>query len=251
MNDIIRKMTTSALRRRERLTELLFEGEANAHRFLIEPDGVSFAGYTVTARFLSAGGETNLTGSLVDGKAAVVLTAACYTTPGVFTLHIFVSNASETVCVYACDGAVLPTTGAGAAIGQPVSVPAQSQDLTTWCAGVAANSGLTIHATPAAEPGPNVGWVDITLDQDNAAIIAAAATGKNVLIFNYSGAPIICHQTQMSVSQSYGTSVYFMGQSVDVACIWLFNVQIRETGAQVACIGSVAVADAMPQSGNG
>ena len=115
-------MKSDALRNVESLPYLFFEGESNAHTFVIEPDGVSFDGYSVTARYLRADDQlVAITGALVGGSAEIVLPASCYAVQGRFTLFIYVSkteNAGEvnetttTVCVYACKGWVTNTVNA-------------------------------------------------------------------------------------------------------------------------------------------
>lgn len=111
---IKRKMNTDALRQVEPLNVLLFEGEVNAHQFLIEPaDGVSFAGAAVTAFFVRADNQrVDLTGAVTgEGEAAVTLGPNCYATPGRYRLTIFVTIGEETAAVYACCGSVRPTRG--------------------------------------------------------------------------------------------------------------------------------------------
>lgn len=127
---IKRKMNTDALRQVEPLNVLLFEGEVNAHQFLIEPaDGVSFAGAAVTAFFVRADNQrVDLTGAVTgDGEAAVTLGPNCYATPGRYRLTIFVTIGEETAAVYACCGSVQPTRGSEVAgdtepIVEPVTV---------------------------------------------------------------------------------------------------------------------------------
>ena len=127
---IKRKMNTDALRQVEPLNVLLFEGEVNAHQFLIEPaDGVSFAGAAVTAFFVRADNQrVDLTGAVTgEGEAAVTLGPNCYATPGRYRLTIFVTIGEETAAVYACCGSVQPTRGSEVAgdtepIVEPVEV---------------------------------------------------------------------------------------------------------------------------------
>lgn len=123
MIKIERTMRADALRTVELLGQLLFAGESCAHEFIIAPaEGLSFEGCGVVARFAPADGQTlEILGSLdEDGSADVILPAACYAAAGAFRLTIYVTrteNAGEenekttTVCVYACAGSVIETSG--------------------------------------------------------------------------------------------------------------------------------------------
>ena len=117
---IERTMRTDALRQVEQLGKLLFEGEENAHEFVISPAaGISFSGYEVTARFVRADGQNVAPGGTVTGgSASVVLTPACYAVPGGFSLYIYLVGVSETVCIYACAGQVIATVGANGTAGE-------------------------------------------------------------------------------------------------------------------------------------
>ena len=119
MIQINRTMRPDALQHIEELSAILFEGEQNAHQFIIAPaEGVSFSGYSVTARFVRADGQNVAPGGeLVSGSASVVLTPSCYAVAGRFKLFIYVVSASETVCVYACAGTVVQTVGANGTAG--------------------------------------------------------------------------------------------------------------------------------------
>ena len=130
---IKRKMNTDALRQVEPLNVLLFEGEVNAHQFLIEPaDGVSFAGAAVTAFFVRADNQrVDLTGAVTgEGEAAVTLGPNCYATPGRYRLTIFVTIGEETAAVYACCGSVQPTRGSEVAGDTEPIVEPTAPDLT-------------------------------------------------------------------------------------------------------------------------
>lgn len=102
------------LRQPEQLAGPLFQGEVNAHRFMITgaPAG------EVTARFLRPDGrDVSVDGWTEDGSACVVLTAGCYAVSGDFRLNIFASAGGETRCLYACTGRVEPTAGANGGAG--------------------------------------------------------------------------------------------------------------------------------------
>lgn len=111
---VSRTMAVGSMVHPEYLNILLFEGEIAAHEFVIAPEtGLDFTGYAVTARFVRADGQNvAINGTLTDGNACVTLTASCYASPGAYKLFIYVTDANETVCVYACAGQVLSTIGA-------------------------------------------------------------------------------------------------------------------------------------------
>lgn len=114
MITIERTMNRQALDQLEDLPVLLFEGERNAHKFVISPETEGqFTGYSVTARLARADRrDVAVEGSLDSaGNACVVLTPACYAAPGRFLLSVYAANDDETVCVYACRGMILPTLG--------------------------------------------------------------------------------------------------------------------------------------------
>ena len=130
MITITRTMRADALHNVEPLGAMLFVGEANAHMFVVAPpEGVSFTGYDVTARFNCANGQNVAPGGWLDqdGSAAVVLTPACYTVEGAFKLFMFITkteNAGQenekttTVCVYAWSGTVMGTLGPNGSVGE-------------------------------------------------------------------------------------------------------------------------------------
>lgn len=112
MIELVRTMRADALRNIESPVCLFFEGENNAHKFIIEPlSGISFSGCSVTARFVRAdGNQVAFNGALdASGNATVTLPAACYGVVGAFTLFIFVVDEDRTVCVYACRDQVIST----------------------------------------------------------------------------------------------------------------------------------------------
>ena len=122
MIEIRRKMNARPPRNVENLVAPLFEGEAHAHKFVIEPmDGVSFAGYSVAAIFVNAEGNNVQPESWLDedGNACVVLTPSCYAKEGKYKLTIFVTKTETvnnedkvtTVCVFACQGVIVNTLG--------------------------------------------------------------------------------------------------------------------------------------------
>jgi len=122
MIEIRRKMNARPPRNVENLVAPLFEGEAHAHKFVIEPmDGVSFAGYSVAAIFVNAEGNNVQPESWLDedGNANVVLTPTCYAKEGKYKLTIFVTKTetvnnedkTTTVCVFACQGVIVNTLG--------------------------------------------------------------------------------------------------------------------------------------------
>lgn len=111
MITIERTMSADALRRLDDPGVLLFQGEAQAHTFIIHPAAdVDFSG-AITSRFIRAdGSQVAWNGSITGGDAVVVLPAECYNVPGVFELYIYdVVDEDTTVCVYACRSQVVNT----------------------------------------------------------------------------------------------------------------------------------------------
>lgn len=141
---VSRTMAVGSMVQPECLNILLFEGEIAAHEFVIAPEtGLDFTGYAVTARFVRADGQNvAINGTLTDGNACVTLTASCYASPGAYKLFIYVTDANETVCVYACAGQVLSTIGAnGTASGaESIIDPVQVNIGLPIDAGTGANS---------------------------------------------------------------------------------------------------------------
>lgn len=93
------------------LNGFVFTGEAGAHKFVISGKNVntpvSISG-TITADFKNADGViVPLTGTVEDGKAAVVLSRECYVVEGPFSLKIF----ADTVCIYAAIANVINSSG--------------------------------------------------------------------------------------------------------------------------------------------
>ena len=97
----------------EDLKEPLFVGEAYAHMFTIMPmKGMSFNEAGVTSRVIRADGQEVYPLSLLDPETnniVIVLSPECYAVDGPFSLYVYAIFTSETICVYACNGTVLPT----------------------------------------------------------------------------------------------------------------------------------------------
>lgn len=111
MSVINRDMNAGCLRHLDDPGVLLFQGEAQAHEFVIHPaEGNPFSG-TITARFVRADGrQVAWNGTITDGNATVVLPVECYNVPGACKLFIYdVVDADTTICVYACRSQVVNT----------------------------------------------------------------------------------------------------------------------------------------------
>lgn len=133
MNTITRKANANALRQVETLYVLLFEGEVNAHKFVIEPvEGISFDGATIVGTFLRADNQRVQveTGAVVDGNAEITLTAGCYAVPGRYRWTIYMVTADETACIYAACGTVQSTQGSGTAGDTEPIIEPTAPDLT-------------------------------------------------------------------------------------------------------------------------
>lgn len=156
MISITREMRPDALRKVENLTTLFFQGEEAAHEFIITPmDGISFDGFTPTARVvLSDGTDTTIIAPecrMSGDNVHVIMTPTCYSVPGVAKIFIYVVSEAETVCIYAATAQVISTVGQNGTAGEAAetiieaytsdavpSEPApgvyQGKDLTVACA---------------------------------------------------------------------------------------------------------------------
>lgn len=132
MNIITRAMNANALRQVEPLDTLLFEGEVNAHQFVITPAaGVSFEGASVTAYFVRSDTQrVDLTGQVSGGNAVVTISGNCCAVAGRYKLTIFAVTADETAAIYACAGTVKGTRGSEVAGDTEPIVEPETVDLT-------------------------------------------------------------------------------------------------------------------------
>ena len=97
----------------EDLREPMFVGEAYAHMFTILPmKGETFEGAGILARVVRSDNQEVYPVGLLDPETSnivVVLSPECYAVSGSFSLYVYAILASETMCVYACNGTVLPS----------------------------------------------------------------------------------------------------------------------------------------------
>lgn len=97
------------------LTGTAFMEEAGAHVFHISAEdasgaAIAFTG-TVSALFLRADNTTvAIDGKISDGAAEVTLVSDCYHVPGRFSIAIYVSDGTDSACVYAAVGNVYRTS---------------------------------------------------------------------------------------------------------------------------------------------
>lgn len=134
MIEIRRPVNPNALRQVENLAVTLFEGEVNAHKFIVTPgEGISFTGATPVAFFVRADNQrVDLTGALNGDNLEITLSANCYAVPGRYKLTIFAQTEAETAAVYACAGTVQGTRGSEVAGDtEPIVEPAQGVDAET------------------------------------------------------------------------------------------------------------------------
>ena len=137
-------------------------------------------------------------------------------------------------------------TDPGTPVGNIAQAVAAANAAAQTAQGAMAQIGLAVNATPSTIPGVRVGWVPVTLDKTNAEVIQAAQSGKCVVNLPLYGETIICHQAERS-----GNSIYFIGMNVDNSALFVYAVLINASSAQAALLGSLAMTDLMPQSGNG
>ena len=234
MITIERAMRAQALRQVEALSVLLFEGEVAAHEFVIAPEtGMDFTGCAVTARFVRADGQNvAINGTLTDGSACVTLTASCYASPGAYKLFIYVTDANETVCVYACAGQVLSTVGANGTAGGAESI-----------IDPVAVTGLTVNAAAAGNDWDE--WQALTMDHTCAEVIQACAAGSCVIKLTYYGVNVVCHYVE-SIAGVY----YFRGTTLDNV-LYVLQIMVSASGAQALRVGYVSMTSTVTPSGNG
>lgn len=97
------------------LTGTAFMEEAGAHKFVITAQDESgaeipFTG-TISALFLRADNTTvAIDGTINSGKAEIVLVADCYHVAGRFSVAIYVSDGTDSACVYAAVGNIYRTS---------------------------------------------------------------------------------------------------------------------------------------------
>jgi len=123
MIDIICTMAPQGLRVVETLP-LLFQGEVNAHRFIIQPAaGVSLAGCTIQGRFIRADNrQIDLIGAVNGENAEIALDGACYQIAGRAQLTVYAIQGTQAVAIYAAVGNVFPSMGAQAASTEPALI---------------------------------------------------------------------------------------------------------------------------------
>jgi len=97
------------------LTGTAFMEEAGAHVFHISAEdasgaAIAFTG-TVSALFLRADNTTvAIDGEISDGAAEITLVSDCYHVPGRFSIAVYVSDGTNSACVYAAVGNVYRTS---------------------------------------------------------------------------------------------------------------------------------------------
>ena len=113
---IRRTVSLDGLARPESLPGLAYQGEQNAHRFIVRGvsngEAVALAG-DVLLRFLRSDGVTvDVPGAIEDGAAVVTLSGNCYQVMGRAELTLFVADDNASVAIYAANATVIHTSGA-------------------------------------------------------------------------------------------------------------------------------------------
>lgn len=108
MITIERAASLSEMCKVENLAGVMFTEEDGGHEFLItgflNGERVPFTG-DIGGRFVTGSGDTvDLTGSLSDGRARVMLPDDCYADGGMFSMVISHSDGGERTVIYACTG---------------------------------------------------------------------------------------------------------------------------------------------------
>ena len=112
---IERTVSLDALAWRESLPGMAYQGEQNAHQFIVHctqgGQPVALTG-AVLLKFLRPDGVTvDVPGAIADGAATVTLSGNCYEVMGRAELTIFVTQDGATVAVYSANAAVIRTSG--------------------------------------------------------------------------------------------------------------------------------------------
>ena len=127
------------------LTGTAFMEEAGAHTFQISAENAdgtatAFTG-TVSALFLRADNTTvAIDGTINQGMAEVTLVADCYHVAGRFSIAIYVSDGTDSTCVYAAVGNVYRTSS-GVVIDSGATIPTLAQLQAAYQACVEATAG--------------------------------------------------------------------------------------------------------------
>ena len=190
MIDIMKQMPAQGMRLVETLP-LLFQGENNAHRFIIVPaEGVDFTGCEIQGKFVRADNtQVSLIGGVVSGNAEIVLTGECYNVAGRAQLTVYAIQNNQAVAIYAAVGNVFPSLGGAAAPDNvnildpyPVRRMLADQLLRTWWmdsegatvnyygATISMNGNeITFNGTMTGDNsvGPDTDWEDPTEPEDD------------------------------------------------------------------------------------
>ena len=143
MIDIMKQMPAQGMRLVETLP-LLFQGENNAHRFIIVPaEDVDFTGCEIQGKFVRADNtQVSLIGAVVNGAAEIVLAGECYNVAGRAQLTVYAIQNNQAVAIYAAVGNVYPSLGGAAAPDNvnildpyPVRRMLADQNLRSWWIG--------------------------------------------------------------------------------------------------------------------
>ena len=136
------------------LTGTAFMEEAGAHKFSISAEdatgaATTFSG-TVSALFLRADNTTvAIDGSISDGKAEVTLVSDCYHVPGRFCISVYISDGTDSACVYAAVGNVYRTSS-DVVLDSGATIPTLAQLQAAYAACVEATA-YALAAAPSVE----------------------------------------------------------------------------------------------------
>lgn len=229
-----------------------FMEEAGAHMFRIHAQdengaAVAFTG-TVTALFLRADNTTvALDGSLSDGVAEVTLVSDCYNVPGRFSIAVYVSDGTDSTCVYAAVGNVFRTSS-GTVIDSGAEIPSLAQLEAAYDACIAATAAASNAVSYEAQTGKtdaqkgnartNIGAVG----QDELASLTSVTTGAGAdLVTGYTNANWL--NTDGTVKPSTDSNYFRAVDPITVAPgdVYYVDVNARNTKETVIFAASTAV----------
>ena len=151
------------------LRGMAFTEEAGAHKFVIsaldaEGAETTFSG-TVSAHFLRADNTTvAIDGAIESGKATVTLVADCYHVAGRYSIAVYISDGTNSACVYAAVGNIFRTTS-DVVIDSGATIPTLAQLQAAYAACLSATENAddalaylaTAESTTAASKAYSVG----------------------------------------------------------------------------------------------
>lgn len=176
------------------LTGTAFMEEAGAHKFVITAQDESgaeipFTG-TISALFLRADNTTvAIDGTINSGKAEIVLVADCYHVAGRFSVAIYVSDGTDSACVYAAVGNIYRTSS-DVVIDSGAEIPTLAQLQAAYQACIEATAQATNAVSYETQTGKTDAQKATARENIGAASEQDVADLKGAIDDVYDGKPI-------------------------------------------------------------